>query len=223
MTAQHGRRGVAALTGLTAAALGVVGVADHVDADAQQQDVALMTSWVAPNPGYDDAHTALIHAQVGQDNSLFNHDVAMQENIYYWVGQQLNMDPSKVLFSGDATDPQDSIFNGAFSRFTEAQLVSQAMTQVQLDHMLGLNQTLGAGGYETQIADSLYTNLSGAGIPATGGLHDAIEALNIGATGAVDPTSFSAFSGALSDLQGALMSSAWSDLLGMFSISDAAP
>lgn len=206
--------GVATLTGLSAAALGVVGISEHADLTAQR-DVALVNA-------ADVAHNALIDAQVLQNSSLFDNDVALQQSIYFWATEPtanggLGLDPS-MLFPGSAVDPENSIFNGAFSRFTESNLVSQAMMQVQLDHMLGVNQTLDAGGYETEIANVLYADLSGAGIPASGSLFDAVDALNLAGTDPVDVTSFSAFQGALTDLQGALMQSAWSDLFGMFSV-----
>lgn len=211
--------GVATLTGLSAAALGVVGISEHADLTAQR-DVALVSA-------ADDAHNALIDAQVAQDHSLFSNDVALQQSIFFWATEPsanggLGLD-SSMLFPGSAVDPENSIFNGAFSRFTESNLVSQAMMQVQLDHMLGVNQTLGAGGYETDIANALYADLSGAGIPASGSLFDAVDALNLAGADPVDVTSFSAFQGALTDLQGALMQSAWSDLFGMFSIADMTP
>lgn len=213
--------GLAAVAGLSVAAFGVVGIAERVDLTAQQQDVALTAN------AADAAHEALISAQVGQDHSLFSNDVALQQSIFYWVTEAkanggLGL-PSSSLFPGSTVDPENSIFNGAFSRFTESQLVSQALQQVQYDHMLGVNQTLGVGGYETEIANALYSDLSGAGIPDKGALFDAVNALDLSATGHVDVTSFSAFQGALNTLDGALMQSAWSDLFGMFSIGDATP
>jgi len=205
--------GVVTITGLSAAALGVVGVSEHADLTAHR-DVTLVNA-------ADDAHNALIAAQVAQDHSLFSNDVALQQSVFSWATESANngglgLEPG-ALFPGDPADPADSLFNGAFSRFTESNLVSQAMMQVQLDHMLGLNQTLDAGGYETEIANALYSDLSGAGIPDSGALADAINALDIGSAGAVDPTSFSAFQDALDTLQSALMQTAWSDLLSMFS------
>lgn len=210
--------GVVTITGLSAAALGVVGISEHADLVAQQRDVALVNA-------ADDAHEALLNAQVAQNQSLFSNDVAEQQSIYYWATEPsanggLGLD-SSLLFPGDPTDPQDSIFNGAFSRYNEANLVSQALMQAQLDHMLGVNQSFVAGGYEAQIAESLYTNLSGAGIPDSGALHDAIAAFS--STDPSDYTSYSAFVGDLNTLDGALMQSAWSDLLGMFSVGDVTP
>ncbi|MEO6792596.1 MAG: hypothetical protein ABI253_08425 [Mycobacterium sp.] len=205
--------GVATLTGLSAVALGVVGISEHADLTAQR-DVTLVAAGTAA-----DAHTDLINAQVAQNSSLFDNDNALQQSIYHWALEPtsnggLGLANDKLLYPGNPVDPDQSIFNGAFSRFTESNLVSQAMMQVQLDHMLGLNQTLGAGGYETEIANGLYADLSGAGIPATGALHDALAAFEPGG----DFTSFSGFVTDLNTLNGALMSSAWSDLLSMFSI-----
>lgn len=76
-----------------------------------------------------------------------------------------------------------------------------------------MNQTLGTGGYETEIANALYGDLSGAGIPATGSLHDALAALGPDST-ILD--SASRFHGALVDLHFALVQTAFTDLLGMF-------
>lgn len=218
--------GVATLTGLSVAALGVVGISEHADLIAQR-DVALVAAGdpvpIADYNAADTAHAALVAAQLDQNSSLFSNDVAEQQSIYYWATESsanggLGLTPG-MLFPGDPNDPADSIFNGAFSRFTESNLVSQAMMQVQLDHMLGVNQTLGAGGYETEIANVLYTDLSGAGIPDTGALHEALAAFAPGG----DFTSFSGFVTDLNTLNGALMSSAWSDLFGMFSIADVTP
>ncbi|HET9874769.1 MAG TPA: hypothetical protein VFQ37_03285 [Mycobacterium sp.] len=202
--------GVAALAGLATAALGVVGVAQHAGLTAQQQDIALVNA-------ADDAHNALIAAQVAQDHSLFNNDFASQEAIYWAAESKFQaghgLDPSKWLFPGDPTDPQDSIYNGAISRFDEAQLVSQAIHQVKLDHLLGVNQTLGAGGYEGEIGNALNSDLS-ATVPATGALHDDLAALMVPGT----QESFSGFSAALTTLHTDLLHTAFSDLLGIFTL-----
>lgn len=231
MDSPHSQRrgvvvGVSAFAGLAVAALGVVGIAQRADGAAQQQDVALTANdvtntFITPpvlgdvnNPA-DAAHNDWITSQVNLDHQTFLSDVAQQQSIYYWAAQN-NMASS--LFPGNPADPEDSIYNGAFSRFTEAQLVGQAIQQAQLDHMLGVNQTLGAGGYETDIAQVLYNDLSGAGIPSTGSLHDAVEAIAPGS----DFTSASGFVSDLTSLQNALQQSAMSDLFGMFSVGGSA-
>lgn len=218
--------GALAFAGLAAAGLGVLGAAHHTDLAVQQQDIALTANgvtntFITPpvigdvhNPA-DTAHNDWITSQVNLDHQTFLSDLAHQQSIYYWA-EQNNMASS--LFPGNPADPQDSIYNGAFSRFTEAQLVGQAIQQAQLDHMLGVNQTLGAGGYETDIASILYSDISGAGIPATGSLHDALAAIAPGG----DFTSASGFVSDLTALQSALQQSAITDLFGMFSLGGSA-
>lgn len=209
--------GVAILTGLSAAAVSVVGISEHADR-AAQRDVTLVSA-------ADDAHTALIGAQVEQNDSLFNQDVALQQSIYSWALEPttnggLGLPDDTLLFPGDSADPADSLFNGAFSRFTEADLVGQALMQAQLDHLLGLNQTLGDGGYETAIAASLFDNLSGAGIDPDSALFSDLQLL---APDSDILTSASGFQDALGALQGDLMQAAWADLFGMFTLADVTP
>ncbi|HEU0191375.1 MAG TPA: hypothetical protein VFR17_08905 [Mycobacterium sp.] len=204
--------GVSALAGLGIAALGVVGVTAHDGAAVQQREVSLTAGGVAPNPGFNDAHDTLIAAQVAQDHSYFDQNVlGLQESIYYNAVQNGS---ASSLFPGDTSDPQDSLFNGAFTRYFEAQEVTQAIQQAQWDHLLGVNQTLGPGGYETHIAGALYSDISGSGIPATGSLHDAVEALNPATSSVLE--SASGFHDALVTLQGDLMQTAVSDWFGMF-------
>lgn len=211
--------GVSVLAGAAAVALSVVGITQYEDVTVQQQDVALTageaigTGAIDPgayNPA-DFAHANFLDAQVLQNSSLFDSDNAWQQSIYYNA-----TDPSS-LFPGNTDSPADeanSLFNGAFSRFTEANLVSQAMQQVQLDHMLGVNQTFGVGGYESEIGNALHGDLIGAGITPGTPLAADLAAL-------IDPdtqASFSGFSDALSGLHDTLMQSAFTDLFSMFSI-----
>jgi hypothetical protein len=201
--------GVTAVAGLAVAAFGAIGIAQHNAATAQNLDFTLVNA-------ADVAHTALIDAQVAQDSSLFDNDVALQQSIFYYATEPsanggLGLDASS-LFPGDPTDQADSIFNGAFSRFTEAGLVGQALQQAQLDHLLGVNQTLGAGGYESAIGNQLYTDLSGTGITPDSTLDTDLTALLAAAGG----TSYSDFTSALTTLQGDLVQTGFSDLLGIF-------
>lgn len=209
--------GVAILTGLSAAALSVVGISEHADRTAQRGVTLVSTA--------DAAHNDLILAQAEQNDSLFNQDVALQQSIYSWALEPttsggLGLPDDSLLFPGDPADPADSLFNGAFSRFTEADLVGQALMQAQLDDVLGLNQTLGDGGYEAAIAASLYDNLSGAAIDPDSALYADLQFL------APDSDIFTAaggFQDALGTLQGDLMQAAWADLFGIFSLADVTP
>lgn len=209
--------GAAILTGLSASALSVVAISEHADR-AAQRDVTLVSA-------ADDAHEDLIAAQVSENESLFSQDVSLQQSIYYWALEPsanggLGLPDDSLLFPGDPDDPADSLFNGAFSRLVEANLVGQALMQAQLDHLLGLNQTLGAGGYESAIAESLYGNLGGAGIDPDSALYADLQLL---APDSDVLTSADAFQDALGTLQGDLMQTAWADLFGMFSIDDLTP
>lgn len=207
--------GVATLTGLSAAALSVVAISEHADL-AAQRDVALVSA-------ADTAHEAFVDTQVALDHNQFLNDVALQESGYYWATENpgnggLGLTPG-MLFPGDAADPADSIFNGAFSRFTESNLVGQAIMQAQLDHLLGVNQTLDVGGYETLIGQQLYNDLIGTGIAPD-------STLGADLTNLIDADTLASASGfhdALVTLQGDLMQTAWSDLFGMFSIADVTP
>lgn len=208
--------GVATLTGLSVAALGVVGFFEHTDL-AAQRDIALVSA-------ADDARESLIAAQVGLDHDQFLNDTSLQQSIYAWALEPtadggLGLPDAALFFPGDANDPADSLFNGAFSRFTEADLVGQALMQAQLDALLGVNQTLGAGGYETAIGPQLFDDLSGAGIAPDSALAGDLANL-------IDPetlASVNGFEDALTALHGDLMQAAWSDLFGMFSIGDVTP
>lgn len=225
--------GVSALAGLATAAFGVAGVVRHAGVSAQRQDVALSSASQATRDalaaiGYDpDHHGAaiqfddyqafdtwhadLITSQVAQNDSLFDQGIALQQSIYHWADQN-NFD--QWLFVDPDADASTNLFNGAFTRFVEAMVVGQAIQQVQWDHLLGVNQTLGEGGYETLIADALYNDLSGTGIADGSHLDDALSALN----GLTDMSSFDAFHDALVDLHGALLQTAFADLFGMFSV-----
>lgn len=208
--------GVATLAGLSVAALGVVGAFEHADL-AAQRDVVLVSA-------ADDAREALVAAQVGLDHNQFLNDTSLQQSIYAWALEPaanggLGLPDATLLFPGNADDPADSLFNGAFSRFTEADLVGQALMQAQLDDLLGVNQTLDAGGYETAIGQQLFDDLSGAGIAP-----DSTLAADL--TNLIDPdtlASANGFQDALVALQGDLMQTAWSDVFGMFSIGDVTP
>lgn len=208
--------GVATLTGLSAAALGVVGISEHADLIAQR-DVTLVSA-------ADAAHQDLVAAQVGLNHNQFLDDVALQQSSYSWALEPtsnggLGLSDDSLLFPGDAANPADSLFSGAFSRFTEADLVGQAPMQAELDHMLGVNQTLNVGGYEGLIGDGLYADLSAAGIAPD-------PNLGAGLANLIDPdiqASASGFQGALMAVQGDLMQAAWADLFGMFSIADVSP
>lgn len=205
--------GLSALAGLTAATLGVVGIAQHDGVAVQQRDVALTAVGdhavdPAAYGAAEQAHAALLTAQAAQNTSFFDQQVVgMQESLYYWTQDHASWG---WLFSDDSNP--FSLFNGAWTRFSEAQLVSQAIHQVKLDHLLGVNQTFGEGGYESQIADSLYGNISGSGIDPGSTLGDALNQLT-------DPdvqVSYSGFTDALGDLHGALLHTAWMDVLGIF-------
>lgn len=208
--------GVATLTGLSSAALGVVGISEHADLIAQR-DVTLVSA-------ADEAHQDLVAAQVGMNHNQFLNDVALQQSTYSWALEPtsnggLGLPDDSLLFPGDAASPADSLFNGSFSRFTEANLVGQALMQAELDHLLGVNQTLNVGGYEGLIGDGLYADLSAAGIAPDS---------NLGAdlTNLIDPdiqASASGFQDALMAVQGDLTQAAWADLFGMFSIADVTP
>lgn len=221
MKEQHNLRrgtalGVATLTALSATVMGVVGASEHADLFAQR-DVALVNA-------ADDAHLALVQAQADQNTSYFDSQVVgLQQSIYYW-GQQ--NDFANLLFPGNPDDPATSLFNGAFTRFSEAAEVSQAMMQVQWDHLLGVNQTAGIGdvppgsdggspgGYETVLAQSFYSDFAGSGIDPDSSLGNALAAFAPGE----DFTSYSGFVSDLSTLQSALLSTGFADLLGMFSV-----
>lgn len=214
------RRGVAAgivaVTGLSVGALAVVGICDHADLVAQR-DILLVGAADGP-------HQDLIDTQVGLDHQQFLNDVALQQSIYSWALEPtadggLGLTDSALLFPGDPDDPADSLFNGAFSRFTEADLVGQALMQAQLDHLLGVNQGLGDGGYESAIGQQLFDDLSGAGIGPDTDLGADLANL-------IDPAtvvSASGFQDALMALQADLMQTAWSDLFGMFGVADVTP
>lgn len=203
--------GVSALAGLGIAALGVVGVVAHDGTAVQQRDVALTAGGVAPNPGFNDAHDTLIAAQVAQDHSYFDQNVlGLQESIYYNAVQNGS---ASSLLPGNPADPQDSLFNGAFTRYFEAQEVSQAIQQAQWDHLLGVNQTLGTGGYETQIGGAIYNDFIGSGIAPDSTLGADLAALQSQSV----LESASGFHDALVTLQGDLMQTAVSDWFGMFS------
>lgn len=208
--------GLAVLTGLSTAAFGVVGTSARADL-TQQRDVALVNA-------ADDAHDALIAGQTAQNTSYFDSQVvALQESIYYWAQQNKF---ANLLFPGNATDPATSLFNGAFTRFSEAQEISQVISQVQWDHLLGVNQTAGIGGvppgteggspggYEAALAASFYSDFHGSGIDPTSALGQALAAF----APTEDFTSYSGFLSDLGTLQSALLSNAFSDLLGMFSL-----
>lgn len=207
--------GVATLTGLSAAALGVVGISEYADLTAQR-DIALVSA-------ADIAREALLNAQVALEHNQFLNDVSLQESGYYWATENpanggLGLTPG-MLFPGDAADPANSLFNGAFSRFAESDLVDQAIMQAQLDHLLGVNQTLDVAGYETAIGAQLYDDLSGTGIGS-----DPTVVADL--TQLISPdilASASGFQDALVTLQGDLMQTAWSDLFGMFSVPDVTP
>lgn len=184
--------GISALAGLAAAALGVVGVAQHDGVTAQQRDVALTA-------GAED-----VASQVTADNAFFNSQNALQEQIYHSFGSA-----GFLLAPGDPSDPQDSIYNGAFSRFTDAQLVSMVMQQAQQDHADGANVALGPGGYETALAGVLTTDIGGAA-PGSSIAADLAAVSTAAASG-----SYSGFESALTALDGALVQNAFSDLLGM--------
>lgn len=208
--------GVATVAGLTATALTVVGICEHADL-AAQRDVTLVSA-------ADQAHQDLVDAQVGQDHSQFLNDVALQQSIYSWALQPagdggLGLPDDSLLFPGDPADPADSLFNGAFSRFAEADLVGQALMQAQLDHLLGVNQSLDVGGYETAIGQQLFDDLSGAGIAPDSSL--AADLTNL-----IDPDTLAGYSGfqdALTTLQGDLMQTAWADVFGLFGVEDVTP
>ncbi|MEO6793073.1 MAG: hypothetical protein ABI253_13415, partial [Mycobacterium sp.] len=70
------------------------------------------------------------------------------------------------------------------------------------------------GGYEAEIGNGLYADLSGAGITPGSPLETDLAALIDPATQA----SFGDFSTALTDLHSTLMQSAFADLAGMFSV-----
>lgn len=196
--------GVSALAGLTAAALGVLGVNQHVDAADQQRDFTLTSAA--------DAHEALVNAQVAQNDSLFQQNViGLQESIYYYA-QQNNL--GDFLFVGDGSPPETNLFNGAFTRFEEGQVVGQALQQAQLDHFLGVNQTLGESGYESAIGPALVSDISGSGIAPDSTLAMDLEALSEASTAG----SYDGFTSALSNLQSDLYQTAFSDLLGIFTL-----
>lgn len=198
--------GVATLTGLSAAVAGGVGVADPAAMTAHR-NIALVAD---PTTPVEAAHMALVQAQADQNTSYFDSQVvALQQSIYYWA---LQNNFESLLFPGNADDPATSLFNGAFTRFSEANEVSQAMMQVQWDHLLGVNQSLGEGGYETAIAASLYDDFAGSGIDPTSALGLALAEF----APDQDFTSFSGFVSDLATLQSALLSTAFSDMLGMF-------
>ncbi|MEO8815525.1 MAG: hypothetical protein ABI307_08335, partial [Mycobacterium sp.] len=224
-TSKNQRRGVvvgvSVLAGAAAVALSVVGITQYEDVTVQQ-DVALVNA-------ADLAHEALISAQTSiNDQTFLSNVVAEQQSIYYYATEPttaggLGLNASQ-LFPGNTATPADeatSLFNGAFTRFEEANLVSQAGMQAQFDHMVGVNQTEGIGGvapgtdggspggYETAIADSLYGNLSGTGIDPTSALGVDLQAL---APGSDVLMSASGFSDALSTLHDSLMQSAFTDL-----------
>ena len=215
----HPHRGIitaaTVLVGAATTAVGVAGAASTDATAAQQHDIVLTNA-------ADDAHTALIDAQVAQNSSLFDQQIALQQSIYYWAqtpvsngGLGLGDDVNKWLFvDPDANPLSTNLFNGAFTRFSEAMVVSQAVGQVEWDHLLGLNQTLGAGGYESAIAAGLTADISQSGITPGSALDDALDALSVPAT----QTSFDGFHDALVDLQSALWSTGFNDLLGMFSL-----
>lgn len=192
--------GLSALVGLTAGAVGAV----RQDDPTVQRDVLLTNA-------ADDAHQALIDAQVAMNSSLFDQQVSFQQSVYYWADQNSLLD---WLFVGDGTPASTNLFNGAWSRFTEAMLVGQAIGQVQWDHLLGVNQTLGVGGYEADIAAGLVGDLNSAGIAPGSDLATDLAALLDPATQA----SFDGFSAALNELQSDLYQVGFSDLLGMFSV-----
>lgn len=219
MSSQNQRRGVAAglavlTAGAATVAFGAVGTVPQADATFMQRDVALVNA-------ADDAHNILLDAQVAQNESFFNQNVVgLQESIYYWV-QQPTADGglgagdnvNKWLFvDPDSAPNSTNIWNGAFTRWEEAMLVNQAWQQVQWDHLLGVNQSLTAGGYESAIADSLVNNLLGSGIDPTSSLGDAVNHL----AETTVQESFSGFSSALVSLQNDLWSAGFSDMLGMF-------
>jgi hypothetical protein len=196
--------GVSVFAGLAAAALGVLGVTQHIDASAQQRDFTLTNA-------ADDAHNNLIDAQVALDHDLYDQQIALQQSIYYYAEQN---DLTILLGIGDATDPSTNLLNGAFTRYSEALVVGQAHEQAFIDHTLGVNQTLGAGGYETSIGNALYSDLSGSGIDPSSQLGQALA--QFGPDSDLDLTSYSDFTSALSTLQADLYQKAFSDTLGAF-------
>ncbi|HEX7323577.1 MAG TPA: hypothetical protein VF299_11740 [Mycobacterium sp.] len=228
MNAKQNRRrgtvlGVSALAGLGIAALGAVGIASHEGVAAQQRDVALTAGYVPPNPEFDDAHEALINGQTAQLQSYFDQNVIGLQESYYYFAQAAG----SPTFSGDAADPADSVFNGAFTRFFEAQEVSQAIQQAQWDHLLGVNATLGGPDgtdvsnlYESQIANVLNTDIGGSA-PSTTIATDLANMMTT-AAGVDGVVSASQFSTDLTTLQSDLMQNAVSDFFGMFSVSDVA-
>lgn len=207
---------VAALTGLSVTALGVVGISEHADR-AAQREVTLISA-------ADAAQEGLVAAQIGLDHDQFLNDVALQQNVYSWALEPianggLGLPDDSLLFPGSVDEPADSLFNGGFSRFTEANLVGQALIQAELDHLLGVNQTLDVGGYEMLIGQQLFDDLNGAGIAAEAALAGDLD--NLIDSGTL--SSAGGFQDALIALQGDLMQTAWSDLFGMFSIADVTP
>lgn len=208
--------GVAAFTGLSAAALGVVGISEQADFVAER-DVTLVSA-------ADAAHQDLIAAQVGLDHSQFHNDAALQQGAYSWalepVGNGgLGLPDDSLLFPGDTDDPAGSPFTGAFSGFTQANLVGQVLAQAQLDDVPGVNQTVDVGGYAGFIGAQVYDDLSGAGISPDSDfgadLANLIDSdVQAGAGG---------FQDALMGLQGDLVQAAWADVFGMFGIADVAP
>lgn len=193
--------GLSALVGVATAAFGVDGATQH-DGVAVQRDVALVNA-------ADDAHQALVDSQVTANHAWLTEQQNIQENIYYW-GQQNGVN----MFPGDSSDPQDSILNGAISRWTEAALVDWVRRQVQWDHFLGVNQTLGTGGYETALGDGLSQDLSGAGIAGNATLTADVAALT-------DPSvvvSYSAFHDAITTLESDLYQTMASDLFAGFTL-----
>src|SRR5699024_3714828 len=140
---------------------------------AQHGDVALTAN------SADAAHEALVDAQVDMNHSLFDQQIAFQQSIYYWVDQMTTADVNELLFVDPDADPASTnLFNGAFTRYSEALVVSQALRQAQWDHLLGVNQTLGAGGYEQAIADALQTDFFGTGIDPASDLGEAVAGLD---------------------------------------------
>lgn len=208
--------GFTTLAGLSAAAMGVVGISEHADLVAQR-DVTLVSA-------ADSALQDLVDAQVGLDHDQFLNDVALQQNIYSWALEPmsnggLGLPDDSLLFPGNADDPADSLFNGSFSRFVEADLVDQALMQAQLDQLLGVNQALDVGGYASLIGQQLFDDLSGAGIPPD-------SALSADITNLIDPSTLAGavgFQETLLSVQGDLMQAAWADLFGMFSVADVTP
>lgn len=208
--------GVTALAVLSAAAVGVIGIADHSDRVAQR-DITLVSA-------VDWAQQDISEVPVGLDQNRLLDDVALQQSSYSWALESVangdfGLPDDSLLFVGAADDPTEGLFNVSSSRFAEADLVDQALMQAQLDHLLGLNQGLDASGYASATDLQFFDDLSSGSMAPD-------SALSAGIANLIEPSALAGAGGfqeTLLSVQGDLMQAAWAGLFGIFSVADVTP